>query len=146
LDAPFTFKSGCTVKASSTVATYTQKQLNVNLRHNELQQALYQHLVSQYGKENVGTEITSGVGTSVDVIVRRDNGYWFYEIKTSLSPRACLREAIGQLLEYAFWPGAQPAIRLVVAGESPIDKDCMEYLRRLNLRFPLPIDYEQIAL
>ena len=77
------------------------------LRHNVLQQALHQRLVSQFGDENVGTELASGVGTSVDLVVRRSEGYWFYEIKTVHSPRACIREAMGQLLEYSFWPGSQ---------------------------------------
>ncbi len=72
--------------------------------------------------------------------------YWFYEIKTALTPRACLREAIGQLLEYGFWPGAQEPARFIVVGESPIDGDAQEYLRRLRKRFSLPIEYEAIAI
>jgi len=62
------------------------------------------------------------------------------------SPRACIREAIGQLLEYAFWPGAQEAIHLTVAGESPLDPDGDDYLRQLRDRFGLPIDYQQITV
>lgn len=70
------------------------------------------------------------------------NEYWFYEIKTALTPRACLREAIGQLLEYGFWPGGQEPARFIVVGESPIDDNGQEYLRRLRKRFSLPIEYE----
>lgn len=114
--------------------------------HNELQEALYRWLVSLYGAEHVGTELPSGVGTSVDVVVCRTDGYWFYEIKTGHSPRACLREAVGQLLEYAFWPGAQEATRLIVVGETAMDKDAEEYLGRLKKRFALPIEYEQITV
>ena len=91
-------------KVTSTVATQVQRQLDIALRHNEMQKALYRRLVSQYGKPNVTYEDPSGVGTRVDVVVQQGKDYWFYEIKTATSPRACLREAIGQLLEYAFWP------------------------------------------
>ena len=143
-EARFAFRPGCSIKASSTKVAQAQKQLDVNLRHNELQGALYRRLRSLYGAENVGTELPSGVGTSVDVVVRRTDGYWFYEIKTGVSPRACLREAVGQLLEYAFWPGAQEATRLIVVGETAMDKDAEEYLRRLKERFVLPIEYEQV--
>jgi hypothetical protein len=94
----------------------------------------------------VGTEKASGVGTRIDVVVRQGNEFWFYEIKTAQSPRACLREALGQLPEYAFWPGAQAASRLIVVGESAIDDDGSEYLRRLRDRFGLPIEYEQISI
>jgi len=145
-NADFAFHSGCSVKASSATATQVEKQLNVRLRHNDLQTAFHRELVSRFGAENVGTEIPSGVSTSVDIVVRREDAYWFYEIKTSRFPRACLREAVGQLLEYAFWPGAQEAKRLIVVGESPIDKDATEYLCRLKERFSLPIEYEQVTL
>jgi hypothetical protein len=134
------------MKASSAAATQLQRQLDITLRHNELQDALYRRLASQYGEGNVGTENASGIGTRIDVVVRRENEYWFYEIKTAQSPRACLREAVGQLLEYAFWPGGQGATRLIVAGETAIDNDGLEYLRRLREHFSLPIEYEQISI
>jgi len=48
-------------------------------------------------------------------------------------------------LEYAFWPGAQEPARFIVVGESRIDEDGQEYLRRLMERFSLPIEYEVIV-
>jgi hypothetical protein len=68
------------------------------------------------------------------------------QIKTALSPRACLREALGQLMEYAYWPGAFEAKRLIVCGESALDGDGETYLSQLKNRFTLPIEYEQIIL
>jgi hypothetical protein len=62
------------------------------------------------------------------------------------SARACIRQAIGQLLEYAFWPGGPEATRLIVVSETAIDKDGAEYLRRFKERFSLPIKYEQITV
>jgi hypothetical protein len=143
---PFTFRPGCSVKASAAVATLVQMQLDVALRHNKLQEALHARLASQYGDNNVGAENASGVGTRVDVVVRQKSEYWFYEIKTAQSPRACLREAIGQLLEYSLWPGGQSATRLIVVGETAIDSDGLEYLNRLRRQFSLPIEYEHISL
>jgi len=145
-ESEFVFRSGRSIKALSANATHVQKQLDITLRHNELQEALHSRLVSAFGVDNVVRELASGVGTFIDVGVRRPNGYWFYEIKTTHSPRACIREAIGQLLEYSFWPGAQEATRLVVVGETACDHDGQEYLRILKERFSLPIDYEQIVL
>lgn len=144
--APFEFRSGCTEKQLSTETTLAQRELDIRLRHNELQKALYLRLAEKYGASNVGTELQSGVGTSVDLVVRREGEYWFYEIKTALSPRACLRQALGQLLEYAFWPGAQEATRLVVVGEFPLDDEGAKYLNTLRERFSLPLYYEQISL
>jgi hypothetical protein len=142
----FSFEPGFSQKVVRATATLAQLQLDLDLRHNHLQDALYRQLVVRYGKHNVRTEQPSGVGTQIDVVVKRKNEYWFYEIKTALTARACLREAIGQLLEYSFWPGAQEPSRFIVVGESPIDDDGKKYLRRLRNRFALRIEYESTVV
>jgi hypothetical protein len=142
----FNFKAGGSKKVKTAKATLPEKELDLDLRHNLLQEALYQRLSSKHGLDNVRTEQPSGVGTQIDIVVKVKDEYWFYEIKTALTPRACLREAIGQLLEYAFWPGAQEPTRFIVVGESAIDNDGQEYLTRLRKRFSLPIEYEAIAI
>ena len=142
----FVFRPGWNLKTDATTASHAQQELDVNLRHNRLQGALYRQLVKKHGKENVGGESSTGMGTRVDMWVRQPNGYWFYEIKTSLEPRACIREAIGQLLEYSFWPGSQEAIQLIVVGETPADADTKKYCRRLRKRFSLPVQYEHIKV
>jgi hypothetical protein len=145
-EAGFNFKAGRSRKVKTAKATLPEKELDLDLRHNVLQDALYQRLSSKYGKHNVRAEQPSGVGTLIDIVVKMRNEYWFYEIKTALTPRACLREAIGQLLEYGFWPGAREPARFIVVAESPIDEDGQEYLRRLRKRFSLPIEYESIEV
>jgi hypothetical protein len=142
----FNFKAGRSKKVTAAKATLREKELDLDLRHNLLQDALYQRLASKYSKEYVRTEQPSGVGTLIDIVVKMKDEYLFYEIKTALTPRACLREGIGQLLEYGFWPGAQEPSRFIVVGESPIDDDGQEYLRRLRKRFFLPIEYEGIEV
>jgi len=142
----FNFKAGRSKKVTTATATLAKKELDLDLRHKALQEALYRLLASQYGQDRVRTEQPSGVGTLVDIVVKTKSGYWFYEIKTALTPRACLREAIGQLLEYGFWPGAQEPSRFIVVGESPVDEDAKEYLHRLRKRFSLPIEYEAIVI
>jgi hypothetical protein len=143
----FTFRAGCTDKPSATTATLAERQLNVSLRHNLLQAALTRRLIATFGASNVADEHPSGLGTEIDVVVRHGgHEFWYYEIKTTLSPRACLREALGQVMEYAYWPGAQEPARLIVCGESPLGEDGAAYLRLLNERFRLPVAYEQILL
>jgi hypothetical protein len=142
----FNFKAGASKKLKTAKATLPEKELDLDLRHNLLQEALYKRLASEHGKENLRAEQPSGVGTLIDIVVKMKGGYWFYEIKTALTARACLREAIGQLLEYGFWPGAQEPTRLIVVGESPLDLDGQDYLSRLRKRFSLPIEYEAIEI
>jgi hypothetical protein len=138
---PFGFRPGHTARPSSAVGSQAQKELDINLRHNILQEALFFHLVKEHGSDNVGTEIPSGAGTSIDIVVKKNDAFWFYEIKTSSSPRSCIRQAIGQLLEYAFWPELIEATRLIVVGESVLDKEGVRYITTLRERFSLPIEY-----
>lgn len=142
----FAFKPGYSKKVATAKVTLSEKELDLDLRHNLLQEALYQQLTSKYGLYTVRTEQPSGVGTQIDVVVNMKGEYWFYEIKTALTPRACLREAIGQLLEYGYWPGAQEPARFIVSGENPIDEDGQEYILRLRKRFSLPIEYQTILI
>lgn len=142
----FDFKPGCPKTRGSTVASLPQRELDIDLRHNRNRDLLYQRLASKYGKDNVGAERPSGVATRIDMVVRVKQEYWFYEIKTALTPRACLREAIGQLLEYGLWPGAHKPARFIVVGEGVLDYEAKEYLRRLRTHFSLTIEYESVTV
>ncbi len=129
-------------------ARFEREERNVErvLRHNELQAALFAHLCDIHGNEQVSGEQDCGIGKFVDVAVRDGDEYVYYEIKTGYSPQSCIREALGQLMEYSFWPGAQVACELVVVGEAPLDTAASDYLDRLREEFSLPLTYRQFDL
>jgi len=141
----FHFEGGCQPRASSTKASTVERELNVYLRHNDIEFGLFKQLVQVYGKENVGAEIANA-GGKVDLVVRRGAKFWFYEIKTAMSARGCIREALAQLLEYSFWPGAQDAERLIIVGEPALDDDTRSYIEALKSIFSLPIEYQRFDL
>ena len=64
-----------------------------------------------------------------------------YEIKTAKSPRDCVRQALGQLLEYSYWPGSPACNAIWIVGPYPIDKKTKEYLKILQAEFKLPLGY-----
>lgn len=143
----FEFRPGITVRVSSANVSLAERELNITFRHNLMQAALYRQLKARYGEQNVRAEQPTAFGTLIDVTLRvADQEFWYYEIKTASSPRICLREAMGQILEYSLWPGAQQSSRLIVCGESRLDAEAAEYLTRLRADFNIPIYYEQIAL
>lgn len=143
----FVFRAGCTEKVSATKVSLVERELNINLRHTLLQAALCDRLIKRYGAENVADEHASGLGTKIDVVLRRSaKEFWYYEIKTALSPRAYIREALGQVMEYAYWPHANEAARLIICGETALDEDGATYLKTLHQRFGLPVAYEQISM
>ncbi|WP_417506551.1 hypothetical protein [Marinomonas gallaica] len=142
-DHSFEFKSGCSIKVSSTSGSIAEKDLNILLRHNDLQYRLYKELSEIYGKKNVGAEVNVN-GSSIDLVVKREDEYWFYEIKTASTVKACIRQALGQIMEYSYWPGHQQATKLVIAGEPMPTEEESKYLDFLREEFDIPIEYREI--
>ena len=62
LKTGFDFNAGGSKKVTKAKATLAEKELDIDLRHNFLQEALYQQLALKYGKDNVRTEQPSGAG------------------------------------------------------------------------------------
>ncbi|WP_176316824.1 hypothetical protein [Burkholderia vietnamiensis] len=147
-DSPtaFTFRAGNRAKNSWASASLPERQLSIELRHNALQSTLYSELCTEYGDENVGTEICSGSGGRIDAVARTGEGYVFFEIKVGHSLQSCIREAIGQLLEYSYWTGANSATALVIVGEAALDNEGCRYIETLKNRFNLPVSYRQVTL
>ena len=142
----FRFSPGCTIKPSSSQASLSERTLDINLRHNTIQLALYEFLEKKHGADSVGTEIPSGAGTRLDVVLNVSGKFHVYEIKTAQSARACIREALAQLLEYSYWPGSQEAERLIIVGEPESSKESDNFLSTLRNRFSLPVYYRQFNL
>lgn len=143
--APFKFKSGFSKKRSNSKSLSAERKLDVRLLHNDMQFALCEKLSQEFGNKNIGEEVPNGLGGSIDVVLKKGLSFWFYEIKTFGSPKACIREALGQLLEYAYWPGTMTATKLIVVGPNVIDRDGTLYLAKLRELLNLPIYYEDIS-
>jgi hypothetical protein len=122
-----------------------ERAINVDVRHTLLQEKLINELVMEYGKESVSYENPHN-GNRIDVVVKKDDNYFFFEIKTGSSAKACIREAIGQLLEYAFWGGREYAHKLVIASEYELNAEGYSYLEMLKNKFKIPIMYRRIEM
>jgi len=119
--------------------------VSVALRHNQLQAALFEELVAEYGRDYVGAEHPAPGGGQIDIMVISSSQRIVYEIKTAKTARGCVREAIGQLLDYGFWPNTLPPDELCVVGEPPLDEFTELYLEVLNKAFPAHISYRQVT-
>lgn len=143
--AGFKFKSGHKKKKTGTVkVAKTPAEASADLVHNEIQNDLFAVLVSKHGNAHVGTEVPTGDGTSIDIVVKTPAFCRFYEIKTADSVKACIRQAIPQLLEYAYWHGqADRADQLVIVSPLAITKEAQVYIDFLKSKFGMPITYMQ---
>lgn len=84
------------------------------------------------------------------VDVRLDTGkeLILFEIKSDLEPKAVIRQALGQILEYAYHPSrSHPLpVRLVIVGRGRLETEDQTYLNYLKSKFSLPLDYRRIEI
>lgn len=137
----FIFKSGHNPGKNETVTKSKGGKKDKSLFHNEIQTNIFNLLEQNYKKGNVGTENDLGYQTKVDIVVRLKNSFIFYEIKTSQTAKAAIREAMGQIIEYAFWPDKKNAEKLVIVAPASATTETKVYIKRLRKEFNLPIFY-----
>ena len=134
------FNQGLHIAAEANTRSVSSEMGKVQHLHNELMRKLYYQLCQKYGEENVGTE--NRIGTKkIDVVVKIDGGYNIYEIKTDAEPRGCVREAMGQILDYAFYECENVIYKMVIVGATPETKEVNTYLAKFREKNALEIYY-----
>lgn len=134
-------------RPSSTFADISAEKRYVSLRHNVIQAVLYKELVQAYGRECVWTEHPSGTGGSADALVRAKGGRCIlYEIKVADTAAAVVRQAMGQLFEYAYRDGGLNPSELIVVGEPELDATSARFLETLRGRFGIPVSYLRVCI
>lgn len=142
----FTFKAGhVTRNTDDVVRKGSGKNPKARLLHNALQNALYGYLSGKFGAGDIGTEVPTGASdTSIDIVRRDGKAFVFYEIKTAVSLKKAIREALPQLLEYSYWPSEARAAELVIVTPNDATKEAGAYLKFLRDQFKIPIYHETI--
>ncbi|MCU0071280.1 hypothetical protein N8H71_06750 [Pseudomonas koreensis] len=141
------FTPGHRERPESTIVDLPATSRQVLLRHNRLQTHLYGLLSAQYGRGFVKTEQATGSGGYADALVRlSDSQCILYEIKVALTAASAVRQAMGQLLEYAFRSGRFEPEKLVIVAEPELDPVTEKFLQRLNDEFRLRLEYLRIEL
>ena len=110
--------------------------------HARMQAKLMKELQVEYPKCQVVRE-----QDFIDVSVQTETELLLFEIKSDLEPRTVIRQALGQILEYAFHPSRHHALplRLVIVGRRPLSPQDSDYLDRLKSEFRLPLGYRFIS-
>lgn len=135
-----------TERKEVTQAEISGGEIDITLQHNLLQKELFGNLSEQFGADSVEAEVPSSSGGKIDLVVEEGPRRIVYEIKAGRSPKSCIRDAIGQLLEYSLWPGATRPVKMIVVGEQEINSEAERYLKKLNAHFSLSVEYECIRL
>lgn len=135
------FKSGHNTKFEGEVTINTLKQHTATFLHNLIQNKVYQILKKQYPTNEIGTETPSNIG-SIDIVRRSNYKYIFYEIKTANTTKSNIRQALSQLLEYAYWNNINGIEELIVVAPTPPTSESKKYLELLRNKFNIPIFYQ----
>ncbi|MCE4059318.1 hypothetical protein LXM60_03735 [Pandoraea sputorum] len=117
--------------------------VEVSPEYARMQRELMIELRKEYPNGSVEREFNF-----IDVLVRTADEMRLYEIKSDLSPRSVLRQAIGQLLEYSFFYIKSDGRKkvLTVVGRSSLSDADAEYLKHLCEEFKLPLEYRVMSI
>jgi hypothetical protein len=131
-------KKGVEKKSTKTIYKSGSSSSSYDPVHNILQEELRDLLIEQYGDDAVTME-----ENRVDLKVSLPNRNILIELKTAPNARLALRQALGQLLEYAHFAQASEATasELVVVAPAIASKDEAAYIELLKSNFKLPLSY-----
>ncbi|HEY8931330.1 MAG TPA: hypothetical protein VIM55_19155 [Mucilaginibacter sp.] len=134
---PTTFKAGKASQSNSYNRSGKRFSITIERVHTEIVENLEKHLAPAYtlAKENIAIEIMYFHGHPADVVTKHSgNEITIYEVKTSLSARRNIREALAQLLDYACHSDEVKVRKLVIVSPVkllPADKDYLDQLDNL---------------
>lgn len=109
--------------------------------HNVLQENMKKILENKYGEKNVIME-----KDYVDLKVMLPNEIILYEVKSSLYAGECIREALGQIMSYAYADKDIRQKRLVIAGRNEPNQDEENFIKYIKKNLKLDFSYEVINI
>lgn len=129
-----------TLDTSIIYRTNNAGEVLIDPLHKRIQNAVCKILQNDYVHLYLEKESEKGSKQKIDMKgILKDSTEWHYfEIKT-YSAKKCIREALGQILEYACYPSTLRAKKLFIIGpEKPDEKD-HAYLEMLRNKYNLPV-------
>lgn len=110
--------------------------------HNRIQEKLYDELVSKYGSLAVKKEVGF-----IDVLVNANGESILFEVKPFESGKQCIRESIGQLLEYSWYKREYfdfEKIKLVIVGPKDLSVDEKKYFEYITNSLSCQLEYRVV--
>ena len=137
------FRPGKAKSKSSYTISIKKVKREVKSLHVEILNCLYSKLLeNNIDKNNLSVEKSSVNGKIIDLLEKvKDNKFNFYEVKTSYSALINIREAFGQILEYALIDEKINAQTLIIIGPAKLNDNEEKYLKRLKNVLFVKIEY-----
>lgn len=150
IDSGYDFNTGSSTTdplAKKSKKSYEQRDVELELKHNELSTVFLTYLQKHYPEDESRRECKAFGQTKIDIVRRTKSGQdIFYELKTYNNLKTSLRVAIGQLFEYCFFPKSQNAHKLYVVSDKKPNDNIIKYISHLNKFLNIPLGYIQYDL
>jgi hypothetical protein len=109
--------------------------------HGKLQNIFLTYLKKKFPEDEISKEARlTGLNRSIDIHQKKSDGSSvIYEIQSYSDIKTSLRIALGQLLEYAYYPDRREHIGLILVTHLVADTETKKYIENLNRLFKLNI-------
>lgn len=114
-----------------------ENTLTVEARHQKIQNGVMQCLYRE-GYSDIKAE-----ENHIDIKAKKNGFIHFFEIKTHDTAKECIREAIGQILEYNHYPKGCHASDMFIIGPCKLTSNDAEYIKYLRTFYKMKLYYRQ---
>lgn len=138
----FNFQSGKASNTTEYTKSTSSKETTVKRRHGEITDDLYDYLKNEgYKNDSISVEKTRVGGAIVDVALEHSEGFDLFEVKTSNTALKNIRQALGQIFEYALLDKEIKCNRLVIVGPAELSEQEQDYFNRLKSLIKIKLEY-----
>lgn len=120
----------------SGTSSYIAKQT-----HNKIQNKLRNMLIAEYGESCVACE-----KNYVDLTLTYKDTITLYEVKSDAYAATCIRQALGQIIQYAHRLDPTKKVKLYIVGQYPLKDNEKTYLNYIQKNFKVDLNYMNIDL
>lgn len=120
----------------SGTSSYIAKQT-----HNKIQNKLRDKLIAEYGESCVACE-----KDYVDLTLTHNDTITLYEVKSDAYAATCIRQALGQIIQYAHRLDPSKKLKLYIVGQYPLKENEKPYLDYIKINFMIELDYINIDI
>lgn len=128
------------LKKTTDVSVKSSSGYILSRAHDKIQNSLAISLKNKYG-DNAKIKMESSY---IDVLVELEDKFILYEVKSSLCPQRCIREALGQIIQYghSLKQKSNKSIEYVIVGPTKVDDSACSYYRYIKNIITEPLSYE----
>ena len=122
------------------VKTTEKGEVLIDPLHKKIQNAVAKLIEDKYVHLYVESGLGQGDGQRVDIkgILNETEEWHYFEVKTD-SAKKSIREALGQILEYAHYPHNNRAAKLFIVGPQKPDEKDKQYMEILRNTYHIPV-------